>query len=235
MECSWGCKLEHSFPVEFESFVPQGSDPAASPSDWIEQPYTPLFVAQVEDVLGEDSEPDPVFFVESWTVGVVAAAENLRQRRQQKARAQAAQPCQRFDSWLPFFSVEESALPQAGESRTLPLPVVAFADTYNTGWPPFRDAETPQTRPQSASPNEFENRRTGNQPLTHQSACHLLGVTAGSTREQIKVAYRHLAGRYHPDRMIGAGDQEREVATERMISINAAYRLLCATQLQKSA
>ena len=30
-------------------------------------------LTQIEPVLGQDAEPDPTFFVESWTVGVTAA------------------------------------------------------------------------------------------------------------------------------------------------------------------
>ena len=42
------------------------------------------FVSQMEQVLGENTEPDPLFFVASWTIGVPAAIQNFldRQTRQ---------------------------------------------------------------------------------------------------------------------------------------------------------
>ena len=66
--------------------------------------------------------------------------------------------------------------------------------------------------------------------LTLERARRILGVAADSTRDQIKAAYRQLASRYHPDRHTAESDEQRRLATERMASINEAYRLLCALQ-----
>jgi translocation protein SEC63 len=54
----------------------------------------------------------------------------------------------------------------------------------------------------------------------------MLGVTLASTRKQIKTAYRQLAWRYHPDRLNGSSEHDRRLATDRMISLNEAYRLV---------
>jgi len=64
-------------------------------------------------------------------------------------------------------------------------------------------------------------------PLTPEDACRLLGVAATSTRQQVKSAYRQLVRRYHPDRLEHSSEQEQRIATDRMTSINEAYRLLC--------
>ncbi len=57
---------------------------------------------QIEPLLGEGAEPDPTFFVESWTVGVVAASENYDRRQQHKRRPEsAAWPS--FSSFTPIF------------------------------------------------------------------------------------------------------------------------------------
>ncbi len=72
-------------------------------------------------------------------------------------------------------------------------------------------------------------------PLTFPAACRLLGVAATSTREQIKAAYRKMAGRYHPDRLETAGSVDPQLATDRMASINEAYRLLCNIGVERSA
>jgi hypothetical protein len=64
-------------------------------------------------------------------------------------------------------------------------------------------------------------------PLTLESARRLLGVAATSTREQIRVAYRKMASRYHPDRLARATAREQRLAGDRMARINAAHQLLC--------
>jgi DnaJ family protein C protein 3 len=59
--------------------------------------------------------------------------------------------------------------------------------------------------------------------MTQLRACRLLGVNAGSTREQVRAAYRRMASQWHPDRRT---DEVGRVANERMAAINEAYRLL---------
>jgi DnaJ-class molecular chaperone len=59
-----------------------------------------------------------------------------------------------------------------------------------------------------------------------ERARRVLGVAFGSTAAEIKVAYRQLARRYHPDRVEGKSAQAMQTATGRMIAINQAYCLL---------
>jgi len=41
-------------------------------------------------LLGDDSDPDPLFFEESWTLGVAAAVEHFQQRQKnQKERSRS--------------------------------------------------------------------------------------------------------------------------------------------------
>src|ERR1017187_5771188 len=47
--------------------------------------HTWQFVDDVERLLGDNAEPDTLFFVESWTLGVPAAIENWQQRRLEQA------------------------------------------------------------------------------------------------------------------------------------------------------
>jgi DnaJ-domain-containing protein 1 len=172
------------------------------------QPNPSLF-AQVEQLLGEDSEPDPDFFIDSWTLGVAAASENFRRRQDQKIphrnREHAGPAFQTLCSFPPFFMLEESprnAEPPSWDDECLPGNVES---------------------PSPSAPTTF--------PLTLQAASHLLGVAATSTRDEIKAAYRHLASLHHPDRLARRSDPERQLATERMASINEAYRLLCEARL----
>lgn len=90
--------------------------------------------------------------------------------------------------------------------------------TVDPAWP------DPEARDDGQAVDEVEALR----PLTVESARRVLGVAAASTREQIRAAYRKLANRYHPDRMVRAGVREQKLASAHMASINEAYRLLCA-------
>ena len=47
--------------------------------------HTWQLVNDVKELLGEESEPDPLFLVESWTLGVPAAVVNWQRRRQGQA------------------------------------------------------------------------------------------------------------------------------------------------------
>lgn len=53
-----------------------------------------------------------------------------------------------------------------------------------------------------------------------------LGVKASASSEEIRAAYRALAGRLHPDRMIDASSAERTLADRRMREVNEAWQEL---------
>jgi DnaJ-domain-containing protein 1 len=168
------------------------------------------FLAQVEQVLGVETEPDAEFFVDSWTVGVAAASESFLRRQELKRREHQIPAWDTFSSFTPWFvsNVEASsgAAWSPGEQRLM-------ADLL---WVDDEDEVDGQ-----AAEEAIEG------PLTLESARRLLGVAATSTREQIRVAYRKMASRYHPDRLARATAQEQELANDRMARINAAHRLLC--------
>jgi DnaJ-domain-containing protein 1 len=201
--------VDRSFQVVLESCTTaQEAYTAASAAEG-SQPNPSLF-AQVEQLLGEKSEPDPDFFIDSWTLGVAAASENFRRRRQDqkvphRIREHAEPAFQTLCSFPPFFTLEES--PKNAE-------------------PPSWDAERLPGHVESPSPSA-----PSTFPLTIEAASDLLGIAADSTRDQIKIAYRKMASRYHPDRLARRSDLERQLATDRMASINEAYRLLCEARL----
>jgi DnaJ-domain-containing protein 1 len=186
--------IDETFGARVENAYRFGAEPR-----WDDGRATLL--AQIEPLLGEGAEPDATFFIESWTVGVAAAAENFERRQQDRQPEPEAAAWPSFSAFLPFFMNEPAAFATPEESPSC-----------GDGW------------------DELEMEPEGN-PLTLEAACRLLGVAVDSTREQLKAAYRRMASRYHPDHRVRSGFQEQKLASDRMAAINAAYRMLCESRL----
>ena len=186
------------------------------------------FVAEMEQVLGGGSEPDPLFFVQSWTLGVPAAVENFHQRKQmQKGRERRGNAFQNFASLASLSFAQQSELTAEYHSSSR----FGIAESYGAAWQ--TPLEEPVGRSQDRAPRDWkrfaaecDSGLDTLHPMTQRGACRLLGVAATSTREQIKAAYRRMASRCHPDRLEGKTAEERQLATEEMAAINEAYRLL---------
>lgn len=183
------------------------------------------FVSQMEQVLGEGSEPDPLFFVESWTLGIPAATENFQRRQEQKSRERHA--AYETDSLSPLSFVQQNTEFSSSDC------IAAIEDRYVSGWQRHA-TERPAAQDRVSQAAECDNWQEALRPMTLQGACRLLRVAATSTREQIRAAYRQMASRYHPDRLGRRTEKERQVATERMTAINEAYRLLCSGLFKES-
>jgi DnaJ like chaperone protein len=54
----------------------------------------------------------------------------------------------------------------------------------------------------------------------------ILGINRGASQDEIKQAYRHLASKYHPDKVAHLGDEFRELAEIRFKEIQQAYQEL---------
>lgn len=180
------------------------------------------FLTDIEQVLGEETEPDAEFFVDSWTMGVAEASENfLRRKKQQKSRVHDLPQWAAVStfSFPPFFDSAAVASPETTQPLRKPSTaqhsmadsIVDWQSPGNDEWDNWREDEA-----ESAN------------PLTVESACRILGVTTASSREQIRAAYRKMATRYHPDRLAQAATRDQKLASDHMASINEAYRLLCA-------
>jgi hypothetical protein len=188
------------------------------------------FADQMEQVLGDDSEPDPLFFVESWTIGVPAAVQNLQLRRQrQQDQQRQSHVFNRFHNLRTLSFIQERGIDTEFLSS---FGATGTADSYVAGLPPQSDempAVTAQSRLSQESGavfEEFDRIKEATSPLTLQGARRLLAVTTTSTREQIRAAYRRMASSYHPDRLVSGTETERQLGTDRMAAINEAYRLL---------
>lgn len=169
-------------------------------------------VAQLEHALGEDFVPDASFFVESWTSGVPVAAESLLRRREAQQDRTDHASFRDFYISTPRFSSEE------------------FVRQHQQAFdmPSAQRPRTQRTYPRGSGESRQNLECESNEERAHQQARSLLGVDRNSTRHQIKTAYRQLVRLNHPDRLVGASAQARQIATEKMISLNEAYHLLCS-------
>ncbi|MGA8909398.1 MAG: hypothetical protein WB524_17420, partial [Acidobacteriaceae bacterium] len=58
----------------------------------------------IEELLGQDAEPDTAFFIDSWTVGAAVASENyLRRRGLQNIREREARAVTPLSAFVSFF------------------------------------------------------------------------------------------------------------------------------------
>lgn len=179
------------------------------------------FVNDVQGLLGDNAAPDPLFFVESWTHGPSAAVENWQKRRQE----QNSPECQlRVLSEFDILAVHSTV--QQSESGS-------EAVRYDGGWSQqsAKKSPLPSQFPTSSEWAPFSVEGDASQaearPMSQPRACQLLGVTATSTRAQIKAAYRRMVSQSHPDRLERKTEGVRRQANDRMAEINEAYRVLC--------
>ncbi|MDP5151288.1 cold adaptation protein ActJcold adaptation protein ActJ [Rheinheimera baltica] len=54
----------------------------------------------------------------------------------------------------------------------------------------------------------------------------VLGVKSNASDDDIKKAYRRLANKYHPDKLHGQSDVEKEQAAAQLQRVTAAYTVL---------
>lgn len=54
----------------------------------------------------------------------------------------------------------------------------------------------------------------------------VLNISRNASLEEIKIAYRQLANKYHPDKVLHLGEEFRELAEKRFKEIEEAYREL---------
>lgn len=188
------------------------------------------FADGVRRLLGDDSEPDPLFFEESWSVGVSAALENWCQRQQSLANRECGgRALQQLDNLGSLVFMQRS---EWNMNYFLSAHAAVIAGRHDAGgprWAPQEpDARTGNQRTQErATPaDECDSSQATINPTTELRACRILGVTAASTREQVRSAYRRLVGQWHPDRLYRGTQEERRVATEQMAAINEAYQLI---------
>jgi DnaJ-domain-containing protein 1 len=190
------------------------------------------FVGEFQRLLGDDSEPDPLFFVDSWTMGTGAAVDSFKRRRQAQADSERASQASReidrlgttallleSDLYVDFLS---SPAPAAGAgSNDAAGPRQSYEDA--SAW---TDRQAPQDW--STSAEEFVVQQPS-QPMTRERACQLLGVNLMSSDKQVKAGYHRMVSQWHPDRLVLQTADALLYATARMAAINEAYSFLRST------
>jgi len=198
------------------------------------------FAHEIQQAMGEDFELDPQvldaqfldaqFLEESWTVGVAAATESWQRRqRSQAERERQSRAFREMDSLggLNFVQASDWVAELRGSMAAVATNagrLQHFAEEPALEWPLSQSEHEPWE-------GLWEDGDSA-EPMTQLRACRLLGVDAGSTREQIRAAYRRMASQWHPDRRM---DEGIEAANERMAAINEAYRLLREGAMSEAA
>lgn len=186
------------------------------------------FVNEFQQLVGEDSEPDIRFFMESWTSGTAAAVTSFQQRRQQQSEQEDLE--EDFGDSEITDTISFTRDCAVGAEFSVSVGASRYARGSDACWPPRR-LEEPSTRSQDEAWQEWESlaRERGGSSgsiMTQQLAFRLLGVTEASTRKQLRAAYRKMVSRWHPDRLELGTQEMRQIANERMAAINEAYHLL---------
>ena len=71
---------------------------------------------------------------------------------------------------------------------------------------------------------KWEQDYRSNETASVRDPYEVLGLRRGATLEEVKKAYRELAGKYHPDKVSHLGDEFKVLAERRFKEINEAYQ-----------
>lgn len=190
------------------------------------------FVNDIQQVLGDDAQPDPLFFVESWTQGLPAAVENWQKRRQwQKGLERQPRAFPGSGSFGVQSAVRQSesgaefATSSSGDAKTECYGAGSSQRSSEASPLPSQFQTSEEWKPFAA---EGDGRHGEVHPMSHLRACQLLGVTPTSSPRQIKAAYRRMVNQSHPDRLQQRTEGVRRLANDQMAEINEAYHLLCS-------
>ena len=70
------------------------------------------------------------------------------------------------------------------------------------------------------SNSQFDKKRSLKDPFK------ILGIEKDASKEKIKEAYRKMANKYHPDKVVHLGKEFQEIAEKRFKEIQKAYAML---------
>lgn len=216
----------------FHSASPEGDEETLGTKAAAPENTWPL-ASQINQLLGDDSVLDPLFFEESWTLGLDAAVQHCQQKRDESvAREEQSRAFRELDTFGTLLFAR-CAVPPASFMREAGFETAARC--YDADWLRESPANTtsrtnhldhPGSQSCVTSTREHVSRQAMLYPMTEHHARQLLGVSKASSETQIKAAYRRMAGQWHPDRVEHSSEETLRFATEQMAAINEAYFLL---------
>lgn len=175
------------------------------------------FASEFHQLLGEGSEPDPLFFIETWTLGTPAAIENFKLRQS----LQADHHTHRSGDLGPAYVTNHQFF------NAIPTNWSVFTSVHTVATESCNPASAyqyPLRQDQSAAENlSIQDEAL---PITLDDAYRILGLTPTSTLSQIKSAHRQLVIEWHPDRHQNESEEVRLHSTRKMATINGAYSIL---------
>lgn len=115
-----------------------------------------------------------------------------------------------------------------GRVNHVPTSATEAADRPDDGEPTFFDEWSAESLYRAeVTPDDVDAPDDDSPPLFAVDEAYLiLGVTEDATWDDVVVAHRRLAKRYHPDRLIDASPEAQERGEARMRELNVAYESL---------
>ena len=123
----------------------------------------------------------------------------------------------------PTFTPEESDLPAAAPGAAEDAPW-GYTDVFAADVDGAIDREFGDDGADAAG--QRADARNLADVFVEESAFRTLGLEPGAAWDDVVLAHRRMAKRFHPDRLIHAEDHERAEGERKMIEVNAAYETL---------
>ncbi len=81
-------------------------------------------------------------------------------------------------------------------------------------------------RQQGAGSQSSRQREQQSESGPHHDPYQILGIARNASQQEIKKAYKQLAGKYHPDKVAHLGREFQKLAEQRFKQIQEAYEAL---------
>lgn len=89
-----------------------------------------------------------------------------------------------------------------------------------------RTGPDPSQEGQEYHQNQGEDQKTAKGEVRSKDPYEVLKIARDASPEEIRAAYKDLAGKYHPDKVLHLGEEFQAIAEERFKEIQEAYQKL---------